>query len=106
MESWVAVGAQCVCVIDFSPALARLPAWLDGLVHRMPMPGEVLTIATFGPGGDGHATLTFVEIPARVRDEPHIVDVSWTAEGFRPLVRHTLESDVALFKALPMGVPA
>lgn len=106
MEPWVAIGVECVCIEDFEPSLAQLPPAIGRLITRVPMVDEVLTIAACWPDGEGHAALEFVEIPVRVAGDGLKGDIQWSSACFRPLVRHTVESDVALFKALPHAVPA
>lgn len=108
MPSWARIGAEVVCVDDaFGDAVA-----LDLLgIVRLPMLHEVLTIswAGIGPARDvylrgrlvgrsaGGAWLLFAEIPVR---QGHALGIAWPADHFRPVLRGSLEDDLALFRRI------
>ncbi len=109
LASWMRAGVKVVCITEcFDAILSPLP-----VPTRVPMLGEVLTIATVrcsephiggqvGPYlvlNGGGVFFTFDEIPEAQSAEGVTAWFRWRADMFRPLITTEVseEADVALF---------
>ncbi|WP_284388814.1 hypothetical protein [Devosia yakushimensis] len=101
MSSWARPGAECVCIDDAwdMPAFYKVP-------HRLPMLNELLTVAAV-QAKRGEVWLKFSEIPDdQSCDGQRSVDIWYISTSFRPIIKPTVEQDIALFKHHLDQVPA
>lgn len=98
LPSWARVGVEVVCVDDYPYPIKDT----DGIFRspqtwnmRLPVKGEIYTISGFSNGGVYLKELSVGYIMPSTGKE-----LSFKVSRFKPLIRKTIEEDIAIFLPL------